>query len=412
MVYQEETNTCGNSCIRNVLNIITKSNRFSTYPIEHNLDSFTVIKKKLEENGLIYEGYKTNNLSSINSEKLPAIIQVYNGTKFHFVVLYSIKNKYAKIIDPQFGKIRIPIDKLKFISTGKILLLEKNYRIKNKNYNIQFISCFKRLQYLILSIIQVFSTYKFIDGFSMNNNYYFLYYGLISITTIIIHNILNYITRNKLNVIFDLFSKSSTNKNDLISLSKVLDNEVVIVSSTFSYLSSILICALLLSKSFIELLILVFPFIAYFLNIIITPIINNIKRENSYYEDIAFSHLKTDKNAFEKFINLAKKNSHIFLLLKLTPYFLLTIFNLIYLIANYYLNPNFSFSKFFFFIFISFFVYTLFDKLINTIKKKEISYSELNRMSLQIKSFYLKKKVIIYYNNNENKPNMERFNDG
>ena len=412
MVYQEETNTCGNSCIRNVLNIITKSNRFSTYPIEHNLDSFTVIKKKLEENGLIYEGYKTNNISSINSKKLPAIIQVYNGTKFHFVVLYSIKNKYAKIIDPQFGKIRIPIDKLKFISTGKILLLEKNCRIKSKNYNIQFISNFKRLQYLILSIIQVFSTFKFIDSLSINDNYFFLYYGLISITSIIFHNILNYNTRNKLNVIFDLYSKSSTNKNDLISLSKVLDNEVVIVSSTFSYLSSIFVCALLLSKSFIELLILVFPFIAYFFNIIITPIINNIKRENSYYEDIAFSHLKTDKNAFERFINLAKKNSHIFLLLKLTPYFLLTIFNLIYLIANYYLNPNFSFNKFFFFIFISFFVYTLFDKLINTIKKKEISYSELNRMSLQIKSFYLKKKIIIYYNNNENKPNMERFNDG
>ena len=88
-------------------------------------------------------------------------------------------------------------------------------------------------------------------------------------------------------------------------------------------------------------------------------------------------------------------------LFSLLPYLILFLLNLLYSYISFIINPSFNISKFIFTLFISFFIYSLLDKLIQSLNKKDISYKELNKMTLSIKSISLKKKTIIYYNNNE-----------
>ncbi len=400
MVYQESDNTCGNSCVRNILNLVFKKDKYNTYYIKENLDSFAKIENELSKNGLSYQGYKTNNISLLSKKKLPAIMQIYNGTKFHFVVLYSIGKKYAKIIDPQFGKLILPVEELKFIFTGRILLFEeKTGKIIDSN-NIQFINISISLKYVILSLIQLLSTYFLFYNITTDLNInYILLFGSISFLSIILHNILNFSTRVKLNKILDIFSEDSCNKDDIISLSKVLDNEVVLISTSLNYLVAILLCIFLLCNSLYDSIIPLLSIVAFILKILLTPFINNIKREIFYFEDIAFSHLETDKTQFNSFMKKSKKRSFKFLLYSLLPYIFLFLLIVLYSSINHLVNPTFSISKFLFIIFISFFIYSLLDKFFQSLNKKDLSHKELNKMTLSIKSISLKKKTIIYYNN-------------
>lgn len=404
MVYQEDNNSCGNACVRNILLLITKDKSYSNYYIENKCDNFSKIKNELAKNNIFYEGYKIENLLTIKKENLPAIIQIYNGSKYHFIVLLSIKNNKAKIFDPQFGNIILKLDDLKFISTGRILLLISNKKRNSTKKTLQFITLSKRLQYYILSILQLFSLLLFFD--CIINNYDTLFkivYGLISGIFILIHNLLNINTKKYLNKILNLYSIDSDSKEDITSLSKVLNNELSIISTTISYTITLLICFYILSYNIVEEIIVLFPIISFISKSYLTPIINNFRRKNFYFEDIAFTHLKTDKNRYFSFLDKAKKSAYKIIILNIIPYIILFSLLGLYILFNFLFNPSFNTNRIFFYFFITFFIYSCLNKIQSIINKKNDTYIELNKMKLSIKSFSLKNKIIYYNNSVDNK---------
>ena len=404
MVYQEDNNSCGNACVRNILLLITKDKSYSNYYIDNKCDNFAKIKNELAKNNIFYEGYKIENLSTIKKENLPAIIQIYNGSKYHFIVLLSIKKNKAKIFDPQFGDIILKLDDLKFISTGRILLFNSSTKGYIKNKTLQFIPLVIRLQYYILSIFQIFSLLLFFNSIVCNEKFVFKFiYGLISGSVILVHNLLNISTKKYLNKILNLYSIDSDNKDDITSLSKVLNNELSIISTTISYIVTFLVCLFILSYNPYEEIVILFPILSFIIKTYLTPLINNNKRKNFYFEDIAFTHLKTDKKRYFSFLDKAQKSAYKIIILSIIPYIILFSLLGLYMLLNFLFNPSFNTNRIFFYFFISFFIYSCLNKIQSIINKKNDTYIELNKMKMSIKSFSLKNKIIYYNNSVDNK---------
>lgn len=402
MVLQEEKLTCGNACIRNILIILKKDKSYSTYFINSSCDSFSKIKNELNQNNIYYTGYKINDFKYIERKHLPAIMQIYNGTNYHFVILYSINNRYAKIIDPQYGKLIIKLNKLKEISTGNFLLLDSYKKDIAKKTSLQFINFKQRLLYYFLSIFQLISLTIFYNSIIFNYQLiYKIITGIVSIVFILLHNLLNIYIRKRLNKIIEIYSFDAVNKDDVISLSNATNNEISIISNTLSYLVAILFCIYILSNSIFELIIIIFPIISFLYNLKINPKINNLKRENSHYEDIAFSFFISDKDKYFYYLKIAKKSAYKTFLFKIIPYILLITFLSSYLFIDYLLLNNLITNKFIFYIFMSFTIYSCLNKVYLSIFKKVDTYTYLNKMKLSIKSFSFKNKII-YYNNIDN----------
>ena len=241
MVYQEDEFSCGNACVRNILIYLKKNKPYSNYYIKERCDSFKKIKDELLKNDIDYSGYKIEDILKINKEQLPAIAQIYNGTKFHFIIIFSINKNRAKIFDPQFGNIIIKTDDLRFISTGKFLLLDSYKKDTIKIKALQFINIKTRLLYYFMAILQVFSISLFYHSIIINSSLiHKIVYGTVSFLVIIFHNLINIFTKKSLNKILNLYSLDSNKKDDIVSLSKVLNNELAIQSNLVSYLIAIL----------------------------------------------------------------------------------------------------------------------------------------------------------------------------
>lgn len=139
VVLQEEVSDCGVCSLLSIIrhyggNANLENLRIDSLTTNKGVNAYNLIECA-KKNGFNAKGIKQDNLVDI---KLPAIVHLkINKSLSHFAVLYEIKDKYYKIMDPATGLVKMPKDKFKTLFTGNILILEpKSILPYKKNINV------------------------------------------------------------------------------------------------------------------------------------------------------------------------------------------------------------------------------------------------------------------------------------
>ena len=134
-VIQNDTKDCGVACILSVIKYYGGNNTME------NLREMTNITKNgctaldivntLKYSGFDAIGYKSE-IENLTNIKLPAIVHFnYQNQYYHFVVLYHINHKYAEIMDPAQGFVKMKLSDFSNKYDGVIILLNPISQIIN-----------------------------------------------------------------------------------------------------------------------------------------------------------------------------------------------------------------------------------------------------------------------------------------
>ena len=170
--------------------------------------------------GLSAKGVKVSSFKKLYGFKTPYIIhlKLKNGLN-HFVILYKIDKRFAYLMDPAQGKIKIKLDEFESVFTNVILLFQPksnlanydkpinvitfmfNYFVKYKNISINLfiVSLFSVIICLVLNFTFKWGSNISNGGFGLTT---IIYFSIIILTVYVMKNILNYV-KNTLIIIFN-----------------------------------------------------------------------------------------------------------------------------------------------------------------------------------------------------------------
>lgn len=148
VILQEELSDCGACSLLSIIryyggNTSLENLRIDSMTTNKGVNAYNLIECA-KKNGFNSKGIKSQDLSNI---KLPAIVHFQiNKSLTHFVVLYEIKNKYYKIMDPSQGIVKLTQESFNKLFTGNIILLEpKSILPYKKNSNIVILKIIKEI---------------------------------------------------------------------------------------------------------------------------------------------------------------------------------------------------------------------------------------------------------------------------
>lgn len=400
MVYQIDDNDCGNACIRNILVDVYKDEAYEIMPIHNHCDDLLKIKKELEYNGLIYDGYKLDDIEQIKKEELPAIARIQNGDVFHFVVIYKINKKNVFIKDPQFGEYIISIKEFNEIYLGQLLLKSKIV-IKPEPPKYKILSLKEVIPYLIFFIMQTASMLLSLFFVSAKTSYIIkICLFMLTALTILIQNIYNSFLRNKLEIsLISNYLNFVCNKNDYLHLSNIINLIIKKYSEIVSYSVAIIVSMyLIFSNGILISLIGVSSIVIALIYYLIKPKLNLINRRSTILENEIINNFNSLDKMNKLFIK-NRKNSTDYKILLLLPYILAALIMSIFILTEMYLTMNYNINYFLFYIFLGLGLVSLNIKLINTYTDDNKLTSEINSLSYSLPIFILKNKTIIGYTN-------------
>ncbi len=132
-VLQSSESDCGFAVLKVLLANLHKNKDFLFLDNKkkNNL-SMLDIKKIAKDYNVHLEGYETNNLSDLCTQKLPIICLIKIDKHYHYILLTGItKNKY-EIFDPSIGELSLEEDIFQSVFCGNILVVEEVENIKFK----------------------------------------------------------------------------------------------------------------------------------------------------------------------------------------------------------------------------------------------------------------------------------------
>lgn len=228
---QDNENSCGAYCLKMLLSYYKRDDEIRNIKKSCHLskEGITVygLIKVLKEYNIEAKAYSCEFKNLLNEVKLPAIIHLKVDELYHYVVLYRIKDKYFLVGDPAKGLVKMSYEMFSKQFTGVVITplhIGRPINDSNTYLLIDFIKDHLKIYYkdilkmvfktVIISILTLVFSYYYqllIDTFS---TYSFIKILLISLAFSIIY-------------LIKLFLDSSR-RNDILILSKELNNEYVL----------------------------------------------------------------------------------------------------------------------------------------------------------------------------------------
>lgn len=180
VVLQEELSDCGVCSLLSIIryyggNANLENLRIDSLTTNKGVNAYNLIECA-KKNGFNAKGIKQTELSEI---KLPAIVHFQiNKSLTHFVVLYEIKDKYYKIMDPSCGLIKLSSENFNKLFTGNIILLEPKGKLPyKKNMNVVNHKIMKELKKNKVNILKIISLNFLFIILSVFSSYYIKIYN-------------------------------------------------------------------------------------------------------------------------------------------------------------------------------------------------------------------------------------------
>ena len=285
VILQEELSDCGVCSLLSIIrfyggNANLESLRIDSITTNKGVNAYNLITCA-KKNGFNAKGIKSKNLKEI---KLPAIVHFQiNKSLTHFVVLYEIKDKYYKIMDPAHGMVKISVDKFLNHFTGNIILLEPKcilpYKKNNNVVNKKILKELKRQKINIFKIICLnilFIILSIISSYYIKIYNYQSYIILLSVIFILINSIiylLTYVISKKITTTLNKMSFNLTNdffnyifKLPLRYLHLKDPGEIVKRSDEVSLMNDVIINSIISIVINTLIIIIIIPFLEFFHN--------------------------------------------------------------------------------------------------------------------------------------------------
>ena len=400
MVYQSDKNQCGKAVVRTILVIHNEDENFQTSILESDCSNFLEIRDELERNGLFYSGYEIKRVELIEKRKLPAIAQIKNGEKDHFVVIKKITKKKVKIFDPEYGDIDFKHDEFLSIYSGNILLKEHESE-KKKVKRLSLLKRKEKLLYGLIFLIETISMAVFLLTLNENIPLFSMISLFMAIIAVFLQFILNTKVRKRLNKeIFIPYMNLTKNKVDFFSLSKIFDLEVKRFSNIVSY--SVLLLNLLFlftANGIYVFLIAIVSCILALIEFMTKKETNKVTRYCSIKEDTYLNMLSTDPFNASKYFMLASEKSNKLLLNKVVMTIFETIVLTLFIILQMFLVNSFSIANFLVLFFLSFSLIRVSKSVLSSYLDESEEVKKINSLSFPLEKFFSNDALLSYTNN-------------
>ena len=148
MVYQTDCSGCGKAVVRDMAVLAYEDEAFQVLPLKEDCRDFHSIRTALMEIGIECLPYAIKSLDLVRKEQLPAIAQIRNDDRLHFVVVRRIGRRIL-VDDPEFGTYSLKKEEFLSDFTGMMLL----FKTKGKKPERPRISLFGWRDYLLFLAI-------------------------------------------------------------------------------------------------------------------------------------------------------------------------------------------------------------------------------------------------------------------
>lgn len=163
MDLQENEMSCGKACVREALRMFWPRFFKDLIPVLSDCRDFFALKCELEKNGVKAEAYGDVTKAKLSETKTPAVLQMEDGERFHFVLLKSVRKEKAVIYDPAHGEFKAGIDEAFEGFTGNVLYLKLGEKPekKTKFHSTDLISPQTKFILAFLALLRGFTSFLF-----------------------------------------------------------------------------------------------------------------------------------------------------------------------------------------------------------------------------------------------------------
>lgn len=401
MVYQSSITDCGKACVRNVLSLAFKSKDFSYQHLSSDCINFEEMREELLRNNLEYKSYEVFDVHLLKKEMLPAIAQIKNGEKTHFVVIKKITKKKIYILDPQFGYLILKDKEFKEVFLNNVLVLNKIIS-KTKAKKCDLLKPSEKLSYYLCGLFECVSLFFIFFSSGLSSPVVIMIIALtVFMVLLLLQNSINFTIKKRLeNEIMIPYIKEFKDKDDFAILMNVFKLQIEKYSKSVSYFVALfMIFILMILNSYILSTVILISLSFNLLRANFMYERNYVNRKSSLYENEMFKDFP--KNEFDiTCFNKAKFLSQKFLVRYLFSYLAEYLFLLSVIIVELYFTDEFDINKimYIFGLSITFSITT--NSLINNLKIEERIIKEINSLSLPLNFFLLNNKFNLKYISN------------
>lgn len=397
MNIQEEQDRCGNACVREVLSIKFRSKNFYLEEFQSPLSDFSQMRKELSDRGLAFTSYEVDSLENLK-KKLPAICQIVQGGKTHFIVLKKITRTNVLIGDPQFGDYVMKIAEFHEIFQKKALAFEGVLR-KEKRREESLFNGLEKTIYLLIFIAMSACSVLFMMYLSREDGFvYALFFALAMILITIVQFIVNFQVKARIEKQYLLpYMAEFKVETDFLKLMKMVQLKIRKMSSLVSFATvTVAFASLLLFSSPYMSFIFVFTIMFALLKRPLFREQNRANRDASLNEQAYLQSLK--KNETASFFKASKIASN-YLKKKVFTQMIELFAYIILILAELYITQTFQFGYFFYYLCIALALSEIFSKLLSALGKDDEYCIELHTLSHSFREFLILQKRSIAYNN-------------
>lgn len=403
MVYQSSLSDCGKACIRNILTIVFRSKDFSYQPLDSTCSNFEEIKEELLKNNLDYKSYEVFDVHLLKREMLPAIAQIKNGDKTHFIVIKKITKKKIYILDPQFGYLILKFKEFNEVFLNKVLVLNKIIS-KSQPKRCELLKPSEKLSYYLCGLFECISLFFIFFSSGLSSPVVVMIIALtIFMVLLLIQNSINFAIKKRLeNEIMIPYVKEFKCKEDFAILMNVFKLQIEKYSKSVSYFVALfMILILMILNSYILSTVIL---ISLTINLLRSNFIyerNYVNRKSSLYENEMFKDFP--KKEFDiSYFNKAKSLTQKFLVRYLFSYLAEYLILLSVIIVELYFTEEFDINKIMYIFGLSITFSLTTNSLINNLKINENIIKDINSLSLPLNFFLLNNKFNLKYISNLN----------
>lgn len=407
MYYQENSDDCLRSSLRNYLILIYKDENAGKVFISKSVNNLLKAKNFLLEYKIDTKGYFVDDLTQINKNNFPLICQINNCNQPHFVVVKKIDKKYVYYIDSDNGEIKIDNKEFNKIFLNNVLIL--NFKDnKEKLFNNSLLKLSEKIIYFLFYLIDTISvTFSFYllnqkDAFPIN-----LIVLICSFIPIIMLNLYNIKIKEKLDKrLLTSYLKKYPSKDNFINLTRYIDENIKKINYIISYSTLLTVLTIFISFNPLNYLYIIAITLLFSFLVIFNKDNNAIKFKCKQKETIIKSKLDEGEFAVIDYKNLKKELKKLSIKI-ISPNLFLLIFLTLIILLNIYNENNFSTDSYIFYIFFSLTYFSSFIKLSNQILSNNKIISSMSELSDDINEFLVKKRKNLFYTNRRNRSLME-----
>lgn len=208
--------TCGQQVVRKYLSIVNKCENYMCMHLDDDLDDFFKISKVLQENNMVVEAIEED-ITNISKKELPAIAQIKEDSKEHFILILKVTKNKITYYDPNYGIVLCKLNDFKEICLNKFLITKQKTKAKIKRNLPSFITKSELSIIITFFVAELLSSIGLFVYIDLYKNQVILFVSLLILISTIIGHIFYLLKVNKKidkNIIFRYMNENKIQKSE------------------------------------------------------------------------------------------------------------------------------------------------------------------------------------------------------